>query len=446
MNQNPDSGSSTYRPLGNAEWLMWQADQHATTNPVLMCKVDGVISKKQLHHALTIIRHSQPALNARATKVKNRIIWKQDQHTEIPVSFHTSLSGLDHYVEKELNHPFPPYSSPLFRVAYFYQGNESALVISASHALSDGRSLAHLAHSIFSCCEDNSDTSNNDHATLAALEDYIPKTYQGLSGQLKFIKYKSSEIWRWIRGGFPEKIDNYNDSIIENDQRCIRFKSIVIEQDDYLALKKQCKALNLTLHSLTAAAQAKAYLNEFDSDSDHTIVISSAVDLRPRLSPKIPKSYLGFYVSGVLTTLTLNINDTLERIASKFHRKLYKDLASGLDYLWFRAVPPKVFFPTGRTGVDRFAKVLSKQPHQSCISNIGDLSDLATPGRVKIRSLSVMAAPHARWPFASYISTIGNQMLINIVYDENKIDQVRANKLAACFYESLLNTNTRKHS
>ncbi|MBB5063330.1 condensation domain-containing protein [Granulicella mallensis] len=138
--------SDLLRPLGAFEELYCLFGQHFPVNGALAAEITGHTTVQQWRDALDAIQRRHPLLSVCIDTAFNRVPhFRHVAHQHIPLRVVTSTDARwQQEIAKEINAPFTPDQSPLFRAALLYQEKRSIFILSAHHAVCDGSSRIFL--------------------------------------------------------------------------------------------------------------------------------------------------------------------------------------------------------------------------------------------------------------------------------------------------------------
>ena len=134
------------RPLGAFEELYCLFDQRFPINGALAAEITGHTTVHQWRDALDAIQRRHPLLSVCIDTAFNRVPhFRHVAHQHIPLRVVTSPNARwQQEIAEEINAPFTPDQSPLFRAVLLYQEKRSIFILSSHHAVCDGSSRIFL--------------------------------------------------------------------------------------------------------------------------------------------------------------------------------------------------------------------------------------------------------------------------------------------------------------
>jgi hypothetical protein len=142
--------SDLLRPLGAFEELYCLFDQHFPINGALAAEITGHTTIHQWREALDAIQRRHPLLSVCIDTVFNRVPhFRHVPNQHIPLRVVTSPNARwQQEIAEEINAPFTPDQSPLFRAVLLSQEKRSIFILSSHHAVCDGVSRIFLLRDI----------------------------------------------------------------------------------------------------------------------------------------------------------------------------------------------------------------------------------------------------------------------------------------------------------
>jgi hypothetical protein len=178
------------------------------------------------------------------------------------------------------------------------------------------------------------------------------------------------------------------------------------------------------------AAQMLAFRSEFEPKKKIPITITSAVNLRKRLEPMPSDSDLCYYVGMILNLHKLGDKENFWEVARDARSLLMEKMDRGEAHLFWLASPPDFLFPPNKAWARRLAKLVSKMPVLSFVTNIGNISSNDELGSLKIKSLRFALGPQAGVTVVSSVSSIGGRIYINCAFDSSRFPEERCAVIA----------------
>jgi hypothetical protein len=138
------------RPLGSFEELFCLFDQYFPTNGALAAQITGYTTVQQWRDALDAAQQRHPLLSACIDTTFNRVPhFRHVPGQHIPLRVVTSPNtGWQREIAEEVNEPFTPDQTPLFRAVLLHQETHCTFILSSHHAVCDGSSRVFLLRDI----------------------------------------------------------------------------------------------------------------------------------------------------------------------------------------------------------------------------------------------------------------------------------------------------------
>jgi hypothetical protein len=138
------------RPLGSFEELFCLFDQYFPTNGALAAQITGYTTVQQWRDALDAVQQRHPLLSACIDTTFNRVPhFRHVPGQHIPLRVVTSPNTRwQREIAEEVNEPFTPDQTPLFRAVLLHQETHCTFILSSHHAVCDGSSRVFLLRDI----------------------------------------------------------------------------------------------------------------------------------------------------------------------------------------------------------------------------------------------------------------------------------------------------------
>lgn len=161
----------TLRPLGALESYAWHIDTTSPKHFTISAEVNGFTRIDDWSSALKKVQSRHPLINARIDVASdNRLYFFHDGTVEIPlrVARLNKILSIENEIKREFSAPFGTGDIALLKAALLYSEECCVIIMTAHHAIADGRSLAHFIHDLLDTLAGK---SLSELALLPSLED-----------------------------------------------------------------------------------------------------------------------------------------------------------------------------------------------------------------------------------------------------------------------------------
>lgn len=435
----PAPPSSISRKLDPGERFFWMLDKVSGMNFVVFAEINDAINTDHLRAALTQAQQAHPLLRVRIEQsAENELRFEPSDAALGLKQTAVNRQNWQEPIEHELANPFAPEEAPLMRVCHLHFTDQvrSVLALTFHHAIADGRSGATLLREILHYLgAPDLQTHFQNGAAHPPLHSAFPLQYDWQKNPdtaTRLAILKKTEIKRYGRSAQLPWLDQ------QQLRRVPRYRRIELDGATTARLIRQCKIRGVSVHGALSAAQLLAKYLSATEDGPLTLSLSSPADLRAHLSPKIPTTSLGLYVTILASTYQVNGMQSFWDVAREVGADIKRQLERGDGHLLYEHIKPEAF-PLNEIGMAEFGKAMLSTPQGSMISNIGIVEPV--DAAQKVESISFVLCPMPYQIVFSAISTYNGKLIINMAYDAAKLSPEKALQLADWMEQALVNAS-----
>jgi hypothetical protein len=195
-------------------------------------------------------------------------------------------------------------------------------------------------------------------------------------------------------------------------------------------LLEACRAHGVTMQGALGAAQLLAINDEFGSAQSRNLGLNSLADLRGTLGGNLTQQDLGLYIATVTTVHAIPAKPDFWRLAADVRNQLKAVLDSGDANLVHTVHREGALYPPNQIGARMVQGIVSMGPASSMLTNVGRFEPLTLAHGAKLRALAFLVSPPAQHPICVTVSSLGEGMHLNLLYDQCKIDATQARRMA----------------
>jgi|GEM_PF-2775479 len=431
------------RLVSGFERTLYATGKVATSNVVVMGRVEGPLADTALRRALTRLQRRHPLLH---THIKLDPRTGRPRHVSVGTK-RIQLRTLDHVrrgqleagwhnqCEFELNTPLSGDGSPAapIRVVSLRPpevGNGTSdggdhvsdLLITLARHIGDAASGVFLFRDLLALLAGDTDEQERLPERLA-IEQLLPKKNKTSSGGLG--------------GWFRQPLQLAVDATIAPSEGHTRFVAKQLKPTETDALLQRCRAEDTTVNGAIAAALASAAAADMEDRGDKRtdVALCCAVNLREHTAKKLGDE-VGPYTSNVYFSLRTGKAEPFWQLARDAHDHVGTAIARGEafgDVRRFGELAPKSLEPSDQL-VDQ---VLKRCPANLSVYNLGRVPLGKSVGPYRVRKLqAAMGLPIGECVRAA-VTTHAGWLTFNLLYREGAIAADRADALAERCIQSL---------
>ena len=417
------------RRLGWTEQFLWRIDKCASLNFVIVAKVTGQTFDKDLltqAFAASIRRHPFLGVVVAADEVPTFMGANRSAPVHVfeegDVSWHK-------VVEDELNSPFREGDQSLARLAVVRGSEESHLILTLHHSISDGTSgplaMAAILESVSALVQGREPFAKHG-AVPASLEEAIRTRIRGLKGLFRLfvfvVRNLLSLVFRKPRRLVPAALSS-------QEHRRTRVRPEILEPNATRALVERCREERTTVHGAICAAVLQATAEIIRSEQRRTgpiqIWCGSPVDMRRGLGLE---PSVACYVSGITTShrispdakfwdLARDVRDRVRRATAREEALLTLPLQARM-------------LPKGKAPDETLRKIERNFPIAVAVTNIGRVDLPEHYGALTLRQVHFAgpASPPGN-PLVIAVATFRDLMSLDFVHVEPSLAADRIDPL-----------------
>ncbi len=400
----------------------------ATYNVVTIGRIQGILNQKFLRQTLDVIQSRHPLLSSRII-AKSNSYWFEAGADKIPllVVKKQQIQEWEEVVIQELNQKINS-DRNLLRVTLIHfeeEENICYLITTIHHAIADASSSIQLHYEILTnyqkIAEGKAEFNVTPLPRLAAANTLIRKSIKDFAriGNILFLLRIKLQLM-WYR---PTTL-NFEKSI-PTESRSSGIVHRKLDSELTARLLDVCRQQKTTIQGALGAAMLLAVAEKTNlfQGKNHYLSFQSAVNLRPRLKPKISNEHLTLMASFINTFHNLRENNTFWDLARDIKQKLEKGLASADAFKFMLA---------SKTLLQFMLKNPYKSPLSASLTNIGRINIPHNYGQIELEEISFVAAQAAfGGTFTTAVSTFRGQMVLNIMFSQPSMSTETAETLAS---------------
>lgn len=416
------------RALGNIERGCWLIDQAAPMNVLAVAQVRGRLDVARVPQALQRLQWRHPLLRVCVQLDDDGAPTYFEADAPIPFSVIDRRDGSHFHqlVTDERNRPFRWDQAPLLRLSILRGDDESDLVFTMHHLISDGASSTYILRDLLTAISDPAVASAWTALPLRpALEDLMPPSERGRQGLQRSAQFLAQQAWTFFaqrprllleQQAFPSSLRR---SAVSHQQ---------LSQGETRSLLTACRSHRVTLHGALCAAlllAVGAEVREESSIPEPVLGCCTPVNLRRVLQPPIGED-LGLYVGPIVTFHRVAEGTPLSVLATELTQQIHKARSDGVPTQALatqsRLLPPRV-------SPQRAAKHLYNRLFGTVsVTNMGVLDIPLLYGDLRLSAVHIGGSNNA---FGSLISigvtTLDGQLFLNFNYNERIVsaDRIR---------------------
>ncbi|WP_407273623.1 condensation domain-containing protein [Dickeya ananatis] len=149
--ENKSLNETTLRPLGALESYSWQIDATCPKHFTVSAEINSFTRIEDWSSALKKVQSRHPLINSRIDATSdNRLYFFHDRTVEISlrVSRLNKISSIENEIKREFSAPIWTGDMALLKATLLYSEECCVIIMTAHHAIADGRSLAHFIHDL----------------------------------------------------------------------------------------------------------------------------------------------------------------------------------------------------------------------------------------------------------------------------------------------------------
>jgi hypothetical protein len=425
--QRPTKVSDIDRALGPTESIYYLLDKLYCLNFVVYAEIEGPFDSGRLAGALRAVQTEHPLLRARVARVGGRPWFKPLAADAHPIPIESGgLRDWRARIEAQLERPFVD-GAPLARFMCFGSGaRKSVAAMAFHHSIADGRSGADVLIEVLRRAGGEDLPLKHRMAQPSAQALDLVRLGGRVGASIRTLGY-------WLQQGRsalkPTRQLPGFDMAVRAERR-IRVVPFTVSKAKARALLAACRAHGVTMQGALGAAQLLAVNDEFDAARSRNLGLNSLADLRGLLGGNLTQQDLGLYIATVTTVHAIPAAPDFWVLAADVRNQLKAVLDSGDANLVHTIHREGALYPPNAIGARMVQGLVALAPPSSMLTNLGRFDPVALGHGAKLRSLAFLVSPPAQHPICVTVSSLGEDMHLNLLYDECKIGAAQARRLA----------------
>jgi hypothetical protein len=415
------------RALGPTENIYYLLDKLYCLNFVVYAQIDGRFDTGRLADALRAAQAEHPLLRARVALSGGRPWFKPVAAEMHPIAIEAGgLRGWRARIEAQLERPFVD-AAPLARCMVFGSGaRKSVVAMVFHHAIADGRSGADVLIDLLR-------RAGGEALPLA------PRSAQPSAQALDLVQLGGRvgatirTLGYWLQQGksvlkLARQLPGFD--MMVRAERHIRVLPFDLPPAKARKLLAACRAHGVTMQGALGAAQLLAINDEFGAARARNLGLNSLADLRGALGGKLTQRDLGLYIATVTTVHAIAAEPDFWALAADVRNQLKAVLDSGDANLVHSIHREGALYPANQVGARMVQSLVALAPPSSMLTNVGRFEPLTLAHGAKLGALGFLVSPPAQHPICVTVSSLGDGMHLNLLYDACKVDAAQARRLA----------------
>jgi hypothetical protein len=430
----PTKVSSIDRALGPTENIYYLLDKLYCLNFVVYAEIDGRFDTEHVAGALHAVQAEHPLLRARVALAGGRPWFKPVSADEHPIPI--EWGGLRDWrarIEAQLERPFVD-EAPLARLLCFGAGaRKSVAAMVFHHSIADGRSGADVFIEVLRRAGGEELPLSFRPAQPSAQTLDLIKLGGPVGASIRTFGY-------WLQQGRSalkqaRQLPGFDMTV--RPERRIRFVPFTVSKTKARALLEACRSHSVTMQGALGAAQLLAINDEFDSAAPRNLALNSLADLRGLLGGHLTQQDLGLYIATISTVHAIPAAPDFWRLAADVRNQLKAVLDSGDANLVHSIHREGALYPPNEVGARMVQALVGLAPPSSMLTNLGRFDPVVLADGAKLRTLGFLVSPPAQHPICVTVSSLGEGMHLNLLYDQCKIGAAQARRLAQAMADRL---------
>jgi NRPS condensation-like uncharacterized protein len=410
-----------HRQLGSNERIIWSYQQIRSMHFITSANIIGKLNLQELQQALVKIQQRHPLLNVQIALDKYEIPWFITNQAEIPLRLinRNSPQQWQEEVERELANPFDWNKAPLIRVVLLQGDDASDLIITCDHSIADGRSVVFLLRDILQAIE-----LPDEPLTTLSLQQSYEQLMRGEN--LEPSSFEPSLSTTRTRPGLPK-----------NSRPRIHTWSL--SKAETIELMNKCKEAGTSVHAAICAAFLLAIAEQgspkISLREPAVLKCLSPIDVRKFL-PTIDEDF-GFYFTTIVTTSNVTADLSLWDLARQVKDQLHQRMTP--TQIFTHIPDTEGFISTLPSHENTVNMMETVNDYDVLVSNLGHLTIPNQYGELQLAAVYGPALmSHIDQDLVVGVTTLDNQMFLNLVYSESNISTSQIEQLKQKAMELLL--------
>ena len=417
------------RALGNIERGCWLIDQTAPMNVVAVAQVRGRLELERLKSALDLVQRRHPLLRV-CVQVEGGTPFYCLSDTAIPFEV-LPRRGPIHWQQvatDERNRSFRWDVAPLVRMTVLHGEDESELIVTLHHMISDGLTCIYLVRDLLLALSGQAMAAPlTPLPERPALEALMPESERGMMGLKRSARFIAKQAWTFFALR-PQLLREQK--VVPSANRRSAVSHQQLSRAETSALLAACRKHGVTVHGVLCAALLLAVGAEVRAESpapSHRLGCCTPVNLRRVLSPTIGED-VGLYVGPIVTFHRIDASTELFALAGQLTRQLQTARGEGVPAV---SLATQSRLLPSRISPQRAAQHLYNRLFGTVsVTNMGVLDIPISYQDLHLTALHIGGANN---PYGSLISigatTLAEQLFLNFNYNEEIVSEERLKRV-----------------
>lgn len=430
------------RVLGNIERGCWLIDQTAPMNVLAVAQVRGRVALARLSVALELVQRRHPLLRV-CVQVEDGLpaYFYSDAPIPLAVMERRDDTHWQEVVTAERNRPFCSDQAPLLRLTVLHAEEESELIFTMHHLISDGASSTFILRDLLLALSGQASASSLPPLPeRQALEDLMPQSERGLSGLKRSAHFLAEQAWTFF---VRRPLLLAEQQSVPPLERRSAVSHQQLTKEETSSLLSVCRSHGVTLHGALCAALLIAVGAEVRTESvatDNLLGCCTPVNLRRVLQPQIGED-IGLYVGPIVTFHRLTAHTELFALATELTKQLHAARTAGVPA---RALATQSRLLPSWVSPQQAAKHLYNRLFGTVsVTNMGVLDIPLEYGDLRLTAVHIGGANN---PYGSLISigvtTLAGQHFLNFNYNEQIVSDERIQRVVSATMRAIRSSST----
>lgn len=189
-----------------------------------------------------------------------------------------------------------------------------------------------------------------------------------------------------------------------------------------------CRRSGIAVHAALGAAHLLAVIGAFPDGAAHRLGLTSTVDLRKKMVPRVSDGTPGVYFSMIRTAHYIGLEQDFYALAKDLQEQISKSIERGHAHLAWLGLGQ-----IARLGLKGFGMLSNRIPSSTTFSHLGHTSARLPDSDFRIMAVSGTVCPTPLTPMVTMTNLFDGRLFANIRYDSSNLSDERALKLAERF-------------
>lgn len=422
------------RALGSHEEMYWRLDAGQPLNFSVRATLSGPVTPKLTRGALDALQKRHPKLRVKIVAKCGKPYFR---YTEEPIPLQVSdgdETTVHSLLEEKTNQLFDTTTGPLLRVSQVLHGaNQSSVIFSFHHTISDGRSAIFLLRDFVLYVEKLAEGESLVVESLPmapAFEELLPDSVKGWRGGLLLLQAMARLAFGFLKSGFVLRgLPTVCRSSL-SERKVIVFQK-TLPPDVTAKLIELTRNHNTTLHGVLHAAFVLSACQEISPGKFLNLFAGTVTDIRYALPDGVVEA-TGLFATVAGGPMRASSNDSIWELAFALRERLHSDVKSKMN-LVLTALPYRVstwvMRMVGSRGENLFLKLLNvSHPSTIPLSNVGVVEYPMFGGVFDIEELCVVSSPSILGNLSCHAVTVKGRLNLSVGGSAPTLDPAMASR------------------